>query len=279
MSVFRRLSPARAVLFAGGLSLALPVVAQAPEEMKAVFRDLESTDPSVAERAEARLPLLWRELWGGDIGPALPELAERLRDGTALVRRYAALTLAGAAVTNARNAERLQQVAPVLILALADPDPGVRQGAVTAVSVMKPAPPAEAAAALLGLLEDPEVDVRRGALAALVRMRPIPPELRHFAVEQVKARSPLEPQAIQLLGGLPIESLYIVELVAERLASPDPALRTVALQALAKWGTMAEPALPRLRQMAADPNEDPTLRMLARNAIEQISGAESIDGP
>lgn len=279
MSLFRRIFRARLALAMGAMSLTLPVFAQSSEEVKAVFRDLESTDQAIAEQAEARLRLLWKDLWSGDIRPALPALAESLRDETSLVRRYAALTLAGAAVTNPENAERLQQVAPILIVALADPDPTVRQAVVTAIGAIRPAPPAEAAGALLALLDDPAVDVRPAAFAALARMQPPPPELRQLAVEQLRTRSPLETQAIRLLGGLGTEDPEIVELVTERLASPDLALRIEAVQALAQWGRAASPALPILKQLSADPDEDPTLRALAATVVEQIAGVATADEP
>lgn len=270
----RALALAVAALAAYFVILCTPTVAATSEDLESIFRGLSSSDPQTVEQAEGQLREAWMELWKRDIGPELPKLAELLRSNSSEVREYAALTLAGAAVNNVESAHSLQSISATLVDALADPDPEVRQAVVAAVAQMRPTPPTEATSSLLDLLDASQEDTRAAALGALVRIRPVPEELQDVLIDQVRQSSSLMPYAIRALGGMSIDDPDVVRLVVDQLGSADPAVRVEAVQALSHWGSTARPALPRLREIAADPRQDETLRMLARGAIERISGQE-----
>jgi len=258
------------------LSLGLPGAAQEPGDLEAVFRGLASSDPSSVEQAETDLHDLWKALWSQDIGPYLPQLAELLHSDFAEVRQYAALTLAGAAFNRPQSAVSLQTITSDLISALHDPEPEVRRVVATTIAQMRPTPPPEATASLLPLLEEPRQDTREAALAALSRIRPVPTELGEILVQQVREKTSLQAYAIRALGGLDdVVTPELVAMIVEQLDSPDPEVRTEAIQALAHWGPVASEALPKLHEIAADAKVDATLRMLARTAGEQIAGGDA----
>jgi len=264
-----------AVLGLGLPCLALPSADQVPARLEPVFRNLASSDPQTAERAQADLRELWKMLWSRDIGPHLPQLAELLHADSATVREYAALTLAGAAFNDRQSARSLQTIAPDLISALQDPEPEVRRAAAATIAHLRPAPPPEATASLLPLLKDPRQETREAALAALSRIRPVPAELRDILMQQVREGSSLQAYAIRALRGMDsAPTPELVTLVTDRLDAPDPAVRTEAIQALGHWGAAGREALAKLQEIAADAHEDETLRMLARSAQRQIAGGD-----
>lgn len=127
-----------------------------------------------------------------------------------------------------------------LIRSLQNPDPIERL--VAAKQLGKIGPDARAALpALQKLLQDPDEDVRRVA-----------------------------ENSIRLIGAAPGPSEAVRKLMG-KLESPDVLERLVAAKELARFGKAAEPALPGLRKLLSDPDQD--VRRVAENTIRLIGGA------
>jgi len=207
-----------------------------------------------------------------DLKRILPELLPLLSDPDAEVRYYTAVALAASAYVSEANAEALHQAVPRLVSLLTDEDARVRQAAADAIALVMPHPPNSATPALVNLLKDKHAEVRAAALGALGRMDKIPPDAVSAVVLTLKQDTDpdVRGKAADVLGALRIADATAISALIDALGDREEFVRSQAVRALGSIGAPASSAVPRIKQIAADSKESPTLRSYAAYALRSI---------
>jgi len=237
---------------------------------EAYFEGLRSSDAAARRAAAESLTLLALK----DFERILPALQKGLRDENAEVRFHSAVVLSTAAYDNEKNALLLEQAVSPLMEGLKDRDPRVREAAAGAIGLVRPSPPSEAVAALVGLLGDSEAKVRKASLEALTRAQPAEIEII-FAILRVHEEDPSEEvraEAAKTLAEISAREPAVVWSLTDSLKSSDRYLRQESVRALGKLGPAASPAVEELEKIAENPNEDRIIRKYAAQALRKIRG-------
>jgi HEAT repeat protein len=195
--------------------------------------------------------------------PAVPRLAEALKDPARRLPAAAVLARIGAAAKPAVDA---------LLPLLKDEDPAVRREALLALGAI--GPPAESVLeTAVGLLEDPDPMVRTAAAYVLGKLGPaaksaVPalrkgltgddPGLNRIAAWALVKIEPENPQNVQTA----------IPVLTEALAHEQALVRREAADALRALGAQSKPALEALQRLANDP--DPTVKAAAEAALKAI---------
>lgn len=242
--------------------------AQMGESAAVLLERLQS--PDVATRRSAAETLA--QIGDEELEKILPTLLLALKDPDPDVRFYVATSLAVAAYGDEANAEALGQALPSLIEALNDEDARVREIVVGAIGLVKPQPPAAATQPLLELLDDQEPRVRETAVWSLGRISPVPPEVASAILKVLKEdeSSDVRGEAATILGELGDPA--VVPALIEALRDSDRYVRQEAVRALREIGPHAHCALPALKKVMQNAEEDVTVRELAASAIHRIEG-------
>lgn len=247
----------------------LPLSAQTTHPSEDVLLErLHSPDAATRRAAAETLAQIEHK----NLERILPTLLLALKDPDPDVRFYVATSLAVAAYGDEANAEALGQALPSLIEALNDEDARVREIVVGAIGLVKPQPPAAATQPLLELLDDQEPRVRETAVWSLGRISPVPPEVASAILKVLKEdeSSDVRGEAATILGELGDPA--VVPALIEALRDSDRYVRQEAVRALREIGPHAHCALPALKKVMQNAEEDVTVRELAASAIHRIEG-------
>lgn len=207
-------------------------------------RDLLSNDPLICEVAAERLNGMdYHARW--NMGPALHKAAEHSNKKV----RLAALR----ALVAADSAQAWPIVAKLVGL-LDDDDPGIRKGAIEAITE-RAAESRVAIPSLIRRLADPEEDVRESAARSLGMLGPastdsLPEILKLLRSPNLRIRS----TAVIQLGWMKAASAEsIVSLTRIAREEDSGELRSYAIEALGRVGPNAEVAIPVLRRALNSP--------------------------
>jgi HEAT repeat protein len=200
----------------------------------------------------------------------VPALAEAARDSEVRVRLEAVSTLEMLGLLAA-------PAVPALVEALEDSNRFVRWTAVRTLGALGAAA-GDAWPGLSRVLEDTDLDLRLAAAAALEQLAPDQPEHQDPRLLDALTRALHSPEAelrvaaLQTLRSLRLGAQPAVPAVCEILADPHARVRRAAALTLAALGPSAR-ATDRLRQMFQDPA--PEVRQAAREALRRVEPAPS----
>jgi HEAT repeat protein len=225
-----------------------------PEAVPILLAALNDSDDETRMRAVWALGIL-----GPDAQPALEAVRGRLKDSNPAVRSTALFAVR-------RIATDPGPVVPELAALLADGDPEVRETASrTMAAIGKPA-----VAELRKMLKHEALDVRRLAVTTLGRIGPEAADaVPDFVAILRDTQSGLQDETTEALAG--IGAPAVAALAAALKQQDDPALRKLAILALARVG---KPAVPLLGGALAD--KDPSVRLQAVTALGRI-GPDAVD--
>lgn len=241
---------------------------------------------SVAQRAQAATRL-------GQLGPGarevLPALLEALQDPSPAVQSAAATAIGrvggvpalAEAMKSPNPAARVavlgvlwgvprdpindERKVAILVSALGDPSPQVRQSAARALAGMGAAA-APAVPALSAALYDPDGSVRQAAVDSLAQLGAIE--------ELAKAVSSSDPMVRRLaLSHLPRFGARAIPVLTAALESEDPENVAQAASILGYMQPPASAAVPALARALQRP--EPLVRMRAVEALERIGGPDA----
>ncbi len=242
--------------------------ADSPEERRQGFRLLAETgDKRAVEPLLERLGDENADVRGNAAGAlgligdarAVEPLIERLKDENAHVRYAAAVALSG--IGDERAVETLIEL-------LGDEGASVRWGAARALGEIGDE---RAVEPLIEWLGDEDANVRSMAARALGKLgdeRAVEPLIEVLGEDDVFVHD----LAAGALGWIGDERA--VEPLIEVLGEDDVFVRRRAAGALGRFGAAAEAALPRLRELKGE-DEDESVREKAREAIERIEAAKA----
>jgi HEAT repeat protein len=192
-------------------------------------------------------------------GPSPKVFAERMNSGDASTRRDAARDL--------RGKRRVKgKLIPVLLQACRDPDVNVRMYGYYAISRSDPYEEGVVSAIIDGIA-DTSVEVRRAVASSLGLIDPFPstclPHLvRMLADRDEKVRSLAFAAVVDREGGAMGSLMRSID-------TKDDKLRLAVINVMAQIGAPAKQALPKLRQIARE-DENDELRKAAERAVKFI---------
>ncbi len=260
---YDHLSPAGASLTADTIlgSGLLPEGHSDRDVLRKRFGDRPTTVPVLVAALDDRDPeVRAAAVWalGAAAEPAVPGLAEALRDEQEAVRTAAAGAL-GALGPRARSA------APVLFAALDDPRANVRAAAAQALASLELT--AESVSSLAKALGNPDGYVRAFAAWSLGNLGPDAREAVPALVEALVPDDTANVVAAALARIGPAAAEAVPALVAD-LRGPDSGRRWRAARTLGRIGPLAESAVAELMAALRDPNE--AVRAHAARALGRI---------
>lgn len=236
--------------------------------LSTVIDNLNSTDGVVRLSAARDLPTVWQT--AANRQDLVRQLAPLLSSPDAHVRLSVLATFEQMVFLHPEEAAAIANSKPALLKAIDDPSEDVRQYGTAVLALVQPATDEDLKRVVLRGLADPSHKVRRVALGAVSFKKLNEPEV----VAATLALPPSWPgelsQKIKTLGEVAPTSPGVIEFFVSSLSESESDVKSQALLGLSKSGKGAAEALPKLRQLAADPHESEQVKKLASEAIKKI---------
>ena len=183
----------------------------------------------------------------------------------------ALILLNGSDTVNVTNlAPAIKRSEPILLIAIKDPDAGVRATAANMLGPLAPDHP-EVIGPLLKALDDEETGVYLNAVSSLGNTRAesgiVVPALCRM-LDNLFAY----PKVVEALANVGAGDEKARSLLNELLGDPDPRIRAGAAEALGMVGPPAKSALPKLAELTDASKEDKQVRYCAAGALWKIAG-------
>jgi len=159
---------------------------------------------------------------------------------------------------------------PALLKAVDDPLEDIRQYATAVLGLVQPSTDEDLKQVVLRGLADPSHKVRKAALGTVSFKKLNNPEIVTAALAVASSRPEELARTVEALGDAAPTDSRAVELFVSALGSKSEEAKRQSLTALSKAGKAATAALPKLRQLAADPNESELLKKSAKDAIRKV---------
>jgi len=268
-----RVNAAIALGFIRGNSKELPDEKYITESVTLLTRLLRDPERIVRYRAAEALGY-----FGPDAKTAIPDLIYTTRDPATWETRQAAVYALGSVAADKKNGPPLK-VLEALYHALRDSASRVRMTAVQ--SLARLGPPADKVQRL-GLereLEpvarsDADLTVQIWAHMAIMSLKQKVDDGRLAVIGKMLSSPDLmtRSEAAQALAGLGSQAKKEVPRLQAALGDPDPGVVGWCILALARMGKDAGPAVERLRQIAADPQQHEAVKRTAQEALQLIEG-------
>lgn len=239
---------------------------QVPGSSK-VLDDLRSPDSAVRLEAARRLPKIWQTF--PDRTALVDQLIPLLSSSDEHVRLSVLATFEHICIAHPEETAIIAGSKPALIKATDDPLEDVRQYATAVLGIALPPSDPDLRKLVLRGLADPSHKVRRVAIGTVSFKKLNDPEI--IAALALPSSWPGEhSQRIYTLGEVAPTTPKAIEFFVSSLSDSASDVRSQALLALSKSGKAAAEALPKLRQLAADPQESEQVKKLASEATKKI---------
>jgi HEAT repeat protein len=260
--------------------------------MAEIFRSYDKIDPVVARNAaeairqalhDPQVVMRFRSAQTlASIGPearaAIPELIVRLKDQASWEIRQASAQALGMIAHDKQSGSNLT-VLQALYQELSDPAFQVRLASVQSLTYL--GPPADQAGANSYIKSmdsvfrsDPEVPMQIWARCAVAyATQKFDEETLAPIGKLMKSTDPVvRTQALQAMGTLGPKGQKTLNQIIPCLSDPDGMAKLTAIWAVGQMGGSSLMAVPKLQQIIADPKEDPTAKLLAKQSLEKING-------
>lgn len=209
---------------------------------------------------------------GAEIDHAAHAARVGLDDARPALRYYGIAGLGASAMASRENGEDMDHYLPLLVDALADPEPSVREVAAATIAACLPRVPAWVGPHLTALLDDPEPRVVSAALSTLRFVAPDGTQTGHAMAEMDDEDANRRSRAVKVLGAAVAgtgdrDALWAV---IDSLRDPAASVRWQAATALGALDQAGLEALGPLHRVASDRREDIPVRRAARIALDTI---------
>jgi HEAT repeat protein len=239
---------------------------QAPSSSK-VLDDLRSPDSAVRLEGARGLPKIWQTF--PDRTTLVGQLIPLLSSSDEHVRLSVLATFEQICIAHPEDTATIIRAKSALIKATDDPLEEVRQYATAVLGIALPPSDPDLRRLVLRGLADPSHKVRRVAIGAVSFKKLNDPEI--VAALASPSSSPGElSQRINTLGEVAPTTPKAIRFFVDSLSDNTSDVKSQALRALSKSGKAAAEALPKLRQLAADPHESEQVKGLVSEAIRKI---------
>jgi HEAT repeat protein len=250
------------------LTMSGPTIFSQSSGLSKILDDLRSSDSEVRLEAARNLPNVWQT--AADRASLVEQLAPLLSSADEHVRLAVLATFEQICLMHPDEAPTIAKSKLALIEASTDSLEDVRQYATAVMAITLPASDEDLKKAVIRGLSDPGHKVRKVALGAVSFRKLNDPEI----VTAVLALASFRPEELarttEALGNAAPTDRRAVGMFVNSLSNDSADVKSQSLLALQKSGKAASEALPRLRQIAADPEESQQIRRLAAEAIKKI---------
>jgi HEAT repeat protein len=197
-------------------------------------------------------------------------IANSLSDSSSEVRVGAGGILAVCAATNPGLAGRVLRHQPEIVKNLSSPEAAEREMMLNLLSFLGVTLPTQLESPVLERLNDPARKVRKAAIYVLLRFKPFPAQAIPSLDLLIEQGDEERGYAEIILGVVKASDSRTIQALMSGLKDKDRFVQQEALRALGRIGHPASGTIPDIHALENNPDTDPILRDLAKEAIRAI---------
>jgi HEAT repeat protein len=241
------------------------------DKHSSLLQALQSGDVDARKTAAKNLAILLTMKQEESICDSTELIASSLADSESEVRVSIATILAGCASKSPTVAVIVLRHRTEILTDLSSSEASEREMMLNMLSLLGVPLPVDFQAAVLQLLHDPARKVRRAAIYAVLHFKPELSEAGPILDSLIERGDDDRAYAEIVLGLMKTGDPRSIQALARGLTDKEVFVRQEAVRALGRIGHPASTTVSQIKALESDPQSDPILRSLAKEALRAIN--------